>query len=188
MYQPARLPENFDQISPEHLCSGIWFQNTPSPQKLKFLPESKSGLTQNTPPHRKWKTLTFFPEFRSELTQNIPPWKWKTLTFFPEFRSEITQNTDPPPPPPPPKMKNSNFLSCVQIWAYPASPHWRLKYVETVSPKDTISFYQCSKMLFSLPLYITNVFLKSVWQVSHSKLSIFSLLYIILLSSSFFVK
>ena len=34
MHRPARLPENFDQNSGEHPCSGIWFQNTPpSPQK-----------------------------------------------------------------------------------------------------------------------------------------------------------
>ena len=45
---------------------------------------------------------------------NTPPPKWKTLTFFPEFRSELTQNTPP--------MKNSNFLSWVQIWAYPEHP------------------------------------------------------------------
>ena len=40
-------------------------------------------------------------------------------------------------------MKNSNFLSWVQIWAYPEHPPPRsgvFKYVETVSPKDTISF------------------------------------------------
>ena len=48
-------------------------------------------------------------------------------------------------PPPPPEMKNTNFLYWVQIWVYtehPPPPNptpWRLKYVETVSPKDTIS-------------------------------------------------
>ena len=83
MHQPARLPENFDQISPKHPCSGI-LHRTPLPWKLKLFPESKSGLTQNTLPPRKWKTLTFFPEFRSELTQNTPQ--------------------------PPLKIENSNFL------------------------------------------------------------------------------
>ena len=32
MHQPARLPENFDQISPKHPCSGISFQNSPPPE------------------------------------------------------------------------------------------------------------------------------------------------------------
>ena len=86
---------------------------TPPLQNLKLFPESKSGLTQNTPkmknsnflswvqiwaypehPPWKWKTLTFFAEFKSELTQNTPP-QWKTLTFFAEFKSELTQNTPP---------------------------------------------------------------------------------------------
>ena len=131
--QPARLPENFDQISPKHPCSGIWFQNTPPPRQIKIIPRVQ---VQPYPEHPapKWKTLTFFPEFRSELTQNTPH-KWKTnflswvqiwvypehppqnekLTFVPEFRSELTQN-------PPPQRKNSNFLSWVQIWAYPEHP------------------------------------------------------------------
>ena len=78
----------------------------------------------------------------------------KTLIFFPESKSDLTQNT--------PQNENSNFLSWVQIWPYPehppwkwkliffpesksdltqnTPPKWRLKYVETVSPKDTISF------------------------------------------------
>ena len=51
MHKLARLPEIFDQI----------LQNTPvlefgsesPPPKLKFFPESKSYLTQNTPPN--WK-------------------------------------------------------------------------------------------------------------------------------------
>ena len=91
---------------------------------LTFFPEFTSELTQNTPPP-KWKTLTFFPEFTSELTQNTPP-KMKTLTFFPEFRSEL------PRTPPSPKNENSNFLSWVQISAYPEHPPiggwsmWRL--------------------------------------------------------------
>ena len=36
IHQPARLPENFDQISPKHLCSGILFQNSP-PLKIKIV-------------------------------------------------------------------------------------------------------------------------------------------------------
>ena len=76
--------------------------------------------TEYPPP--EMKTLTFFPEFKSELTKNTPPCppspKWKILTFFPEFKSELTQNTPHNPTPTP----------------------WRLKYVETVSPKDTISY------------------------------------------------
>ena len=106
MHQPARLPENVDQISAKHPCSGILHRTPPPPsQKSKIVPRV---LVQPYPehPHPKWKTLTFFPEFRSELTQNteLPqiqtphPQKWKTLTFFPEFRSELTQNTPPPPP------------------------------------------------------------------------------------------
>ena len=122
MHQPARLPENFDQNSREHPCSGIWFQNTlphPPPPKIKivrgvqvqpypehppneklltFFPEFKSQLTL-----QKWKTLTFFAEFKSELTQKTPPWKWKTLTLFAEFKSELTQNT------PSPKMNKECF-------------------------------------------------------------------------------
>ena len=72
MYQPARLPEIFDQI----------LQNTPV----------------------------------LEFGSRTHPWK---LKLFPESKSELTQNTLPLPPP---KMKNSNFLSWVQIWAYPEHP------------------------------------------------------------------
>ena len=116
MHQPARLPEIFDQISVEHPCSRIWFQNTPPP-KIEIVPrvqvwpypEHPSPLKMKNSnflswvqiwaypehPPPKWKTLTFFPEFKSELTQNTPL-QWKTLTFFPEFKSELTQNTPPP--------------------------------------------------------------------------------------------
>ena len=106
MQQPARLPENFDQILAEHPCSGIWYRIPPASPEMKnsnFLSWLQIwAYTEHPPPPWKWKTLTFFPEFRSELTQNttpLPPPKWKTLTFFPEFRSELTQNTSPPPGP-----------------------------------------------------------------------------------------
>ena len=113
MHQPARLPENFDQISPKHPCSGISFQNSPPPPwKLKLFPESKSGLTQNPPPQMKNSNFLSRVQIWAYPEHSPPPRKWKTLTFFPEFRSELTQNT-------PQKMKNSNFLSWVQIWAYP---------------------------------------------------------------------
>ena len=68
-----------------------------------------------------WVQIWAYPEH--------PPENEK-LTFFPEFRYEFTQNT-------PPKWK-TNFLSGVKIWAYPGHPTLQLKYVETVSPKDTI--------------------------------------------------
>ena len=84
------------------------------------LPENLTKFSQNTP------VLGFG-------TEHPPPPK---LKFFPEF--QVQPYTEPPP-----HMENSNFLSRVQIWAYtapPPPPQWRLKYVETVSPKDTISF------------------------------------------------
>ena len=118
MHQPARLPENFDQISPKHPCSGI-LHRTPLPpwkwKTLTFFAEFTSELTVNTPPENEnsnflsWVQIWAYPE-------HPPPKKMKTLTFFPEFTSELTQNTSPP------KMKNSNFLSWVQIWAYLEHP------------------------------------------------------------------
>ena len=71
MHQPAMLPQNFDQIFQN--TAVLEFGSRTSPSNLKLFPESKSGLTQNTPP-------------------------------------------------PLPKMKNSNFLPWVQIWAYPEHP------------------------------------------------------------------
>ena len=102
----------------------------PPPKNKKLFPESKSGLTQNTPPPQNensnflsWVQIWAYPEPRP-----LHPWKWKTLTFFPEFRSELTQNL-----PPPPKMKNSNFLSWVQIWAYPEHPpQWKTNFLSWV--------------------------------------------------------
>ena len=72
MHQPARLPENFHQISPKHPCSGILHRTTPPP-KIKIVPRVQvQPYPETVPLPRKWKTLTFFSEFRSELTQNTP--------------------------------------------------------------------------------------------------------------------
>ena len=98
---------------------------------MKFFPESKSNLTQSTPPPLEMK---FFPESKSDRTQNTSPFqiensnflsrfqiwpyteytpslkKLKTLIFFPDFKFDFTQNTPHLCPP---------------------TPQWRLKYVET---------------------------------------------------------
>ena len=154
MHQPARLPENFDQIlqNTPSPCSGIWFQNTPPPLKIKIVPRVQ---VQPYPEHpsrpENEKTLTFFPEFKFELTQNPPPpqkmknqlLSWGVLVFlkFWQFWSELT------------KTWNSGATECgvwigncyvkvwktpqylsltkisakrvhpwVQIWAYPEHP------------------------------------------------------------------
>ena len=92
VYQSARLPENFDQISPEHPCSGIWHRTPPLP-KIKIFPRVQVRSYLEHPP-RKWKTLTFFPEFRSELTQNTPPNEKIYLSFL---SSDLSLCRTPPP-------------------------------------------------------------------------------------------
>ena len=89
------------------------------------------------PPPRKWKTLTFFPEFRSELTQNTPQMKNSNFLSW----VQIWAYTEHPP-----KMKNSNFLSWVQIWAnteHPPSPEMKnsnfLSWVQIWAYTDTPS-------------------------------------------------
>ena len=53
MHLPARLPENFDQISPEHPCSGIWHR-TPPPPKIKFFPRVQvQPYPEDPPPPQK---------------------------------------------------------------------------------------------------------------------------------------
>ena len=49
MHQQARLPEIFDQILQNTPVLG--FGSRTPPLKMKFFPESKSDLTQNTPPN-----------------------------------------------------------------------------------------------------------------------------------------
>ena len=113
----------FWNLVPEH----------PPPPEMKFFPESKSDLTQNTPLEMK-----FIP--KSLTTQNTPPPKIENSNFL-----SRVQNL--PYSEPPPKIENSNFLSRVQNLPYPEhppspkspthppsptpTPQWRLKYVET---------------------------------------------------------
>ena len=126
MHHQAKLPESFDQILQNTLCSGIWFQNTP---------------------HRKWNSSQ---SPSPSLPRTSPPWKLRTLTFFLDSKSDLTQNT-----PSPPKIENSNFLSRFQIWPYPEHPPPKNKilprvqvwpYPEHPPPKlKTLTFFLDSK-------------------------------------------
>ena len=50
MHQPARLPENFDQISPKHPCSGILHR---TPPQIKIVPRVQVRPYPEYPPNEK---------------------------------------------------------------------------------------------------------------------------------------
>ena len=121
MHQPARLPENFDQISPKHPCSGILHRTPPSPRKMKnsnFLSWVQIwAYPEHTPSPRKMKNSNFLSWVQIwAYPEHTPPPKMKNSNFLSWVQILAY------PEHPPPKMKNSNFLSWVQIWAYPEHP------------------------------------------------------------------
>ena len=74
--------------------------------------QSPNLTLPRTPPRK----LKFCPESKSALTQNTPPENWNS-----------SQSSNLTLPRTPPQIENSNFLSRVQIWHYPAHPPQKLK-------------------------------------------------------------
>ena len=69
MHQQARHPEIFDQILQN---TPLFWDLVPEHPPMKFFPESKSDLTQNTPPENE-----IFPRVQVRPYPEYPPNNWK---------------------------------------------------------------------------------------------------------------